>query len=69
MLHIKPQGHWPFVSEEEVFEGFLSYMGVAVILVMWPSPANKLSFPHSTEAPYEIWLWLAQGFGEEDLWK
>ena len=23
---------------------------------------NKLSFPHPTEAPYEIWLWLAQGF-------
>ena len=73
MLHTKPQGHWPFGSGEEgFFEGFffffLPYMGVAAILVMWPRPANKLSFPYPVEAPYEIWLWLAQGFGE-DLWK
>ena len=25
-----------------------------------PDPANKLSFPYPTEAPYEICLWLAQ---------
>ena len=23
---------------------------------------NKISFPHPIEAPYEIWLWLAQWF-------
>ena len=22
-----------------------------------PDPVNKISFPHPTEAPYEIWLW------------
>ena len=27
-----------------------------------PDPANKFSFPHPTEAPYEIRLWLAQQF-------
>ena len=27
-----------------------------------PDPANKLSFPHPIEAPYEIWLRLAQRF-------
>ena len=27
-----------------------------------PDPINKLSFPHPTEALYEIWLWLAQQF-------
>ena len=27
-----------------------------------PDPANKLLFPHPSEAPYEIWLWLAQRF-------
>ena len=32
MLHTKAQGHWPFGSRE----GFLPYMGVAAILVMWP---------------------------------
>ena len=38
MLHTKPQGHWPFGSGEENFEGFLPYMDVAAILVMWPRP-------------------------------
>ena len=33
-------------------------MAMAAILVMWPG----LSFPHPREAPYEIWLWLAQWF-------
>ena len=37
-------------------------MGMAAILVMWPRPPNKLSFPHPMEAAYEIWLWLAQRF-------
>ena len=27
-----------------------------------PDHLNKLSFPHPTEAPCEIWLWLAQWF-------
>ena len=33
-------------------------MGMAAILAMWLG----LSFPHPVEAPYEIWLWLAQWF-------
>ena len=44
----------PLVLEKKIFEGFLPYMGVAAICD--PDPANKLSFPHPTEAPYEIWL-------------
>ena len=28
MLHTKSQGHWPFVLENKIFEGFLTYMGV-----------------------------------------
>ena len=32
-----------------------------------PDPANKLSFPYPTEAPYEIWLWLAQRFCRRSL--
>ena len=37
-------------------------MGMATILVMWPEPLNKVSFPHPIDGPYEIWLWLAQWF-------
>ena len=43
--------------EKEIFEGSLPYMGVTAILVMWPRPREQLSFPHPTEAPYEIWFW------------
>ena len=34
MLHTKFCGNRPAGSREEDFEGFLSYMGVAAILVM-----------------------------------
>ena len=34
-------------------------MGEAAIL---EDAANKLSFPRPMEAPYKIWLWLAQWF-------
>ena len=37
-------------------------MGIAAILVMWPGPFEQISFPHPREAPYGIWLWLAQWF-------
>ena len=37
---------------------FLGYIGVAAIL----DRLNNLSFPHPMEAPYEIWLWLAERF-------
>ena len=34
MLHTKFRGYPPASSEEEDFEGFLPYMGMAAILVM-----------------------------------
>ena len=40
---------------------YLPYMGTAAILVLWKI-LSKLSLPHPIEAPYEIWLWLAQWF-------
>ena len=52
MLHTEPFG-----SGEEDFEGFLPYMDVVAILVMWHRPLNKLSFSYPTEAPYKIWFW------------
>ena len=37
-------------------------MGMAAILVMWPGQFEQTFVPHPREAPYEIWLWLAQWF-------
>ena len=62
MMHTKIQGQWPFGSGEEDFFRFLPYMAMVAILVMDQDHLSKLSFPHHTEAPYEIWLWLAQWF-------
>ena len=33
----------PLVLEKKIFEGFLPYMGVAAILVMWPRPREQRS--------------------------
>ena len=59
----------PLVREKKffVFEGFYH------IWAWWPSwscdpdAANKLSFPHPTEAPHEFWLRLAQWFWRRSL--
>ena len=53
MLHTKSQGHRPG-SEEEVLKGFLPYMDVTAILVMWQDHLNKVSYPRPKESPYEI---------------
>ena len=37
MLHTKFQGHGSIGSGEEDFLRFLPYMGMAAMLVMWPS--------------------------------
>ena len=47
MPHTKFQGHWPFGSGEEDFLRFLSYMGMAAILVMWPAPSEQTFVPPS----------------------
>ena len=61
MLHTNLQGHQPSGSREEDFLRFLPYMRMAAILVD-QDHFSKLSFPYPIEAPYEIWLWLAQWF-------
>ena len=62
MTHTKIQGHWPSGCGEEDCLRFYH---------IWPwRPAwscdqdhlSQLSFPNPIEAPYEIWLWLAQWF-------
>ena len=42
MLHTKFRGNRSTGSGDLIFEGFLVYMGVAAMLVMWP----RLSFPY-----------------------
>ena len=46
MLHTKSQGHRPSGSGED-FKGFLPYMGLAAILVMWPGPFEQTFVPPS----------------------
>ena len=62
MLHTKFQGHRPFISGEEDFLRFLHIWA-------WQPPwscdldrLNKLTIPHSKEAPHEIWLQSAKWF-------
>ena len=31
MLCTKSQGHWPFVPENKIFKGFLTYMGAVAL--------------------------------------
>ena len=31
MLHTKSQGHWPFVPENKIFQGFLTYMSAVTL--------------------------------------
>ena len=51
------------VLEKKIFEGFLPYMGVAAILVMWlRCPRTNFRSPLPKEAPHKIWLWLAKRF-------
>ena len=42
MLHTKFRGNWPVGSGEEVFEGFLPYMGMAAILVIRPASCHQI---------------------------
>ena len=37
----------PLVLEKKIFEGFLPYMCMAAILVMWPRPREQIFVPPS----------------------
>ena len=47
MLDTKFQGRRPFGSGEEDLFRFLTYMGMAVTLVMWPGPFEQTFVPPS----------------------
>ena len=62
MLHTKFEGHQPIGFREE---DFLRFYHIWAWRPSWSCDQvhfNILSFPHPTEAPYEIWLWLAEWF-------
>ena len=42
MLNIKFRGISLPVPEKKIFDGFLPYMGVAAILVMWPASCHQI---------------------------
>ena len=44
------------VLEKKILKGFYHLWAWRPSWSCDPDPANKLSFPHPTEAPYEIWL-------------
>ena len=63
MIHTKIQGQWPFGSGEIDF--CLVFYHIWSWRPSWScveDRLSKLSFPYPTEAPFEIWLWLAQWF-------
>ena len=63
MLHTKIQGHRHFGSgEEDVFLGFYHIWAWRPSWSCDQDHLSKFSFPNPIEAPYEIWLWLAQWF-------
>ena len=58
----------PPVPEKKIFEGFLPYVGVAAILVMWPR-CHEQAFVLPTQGDHiKFGLDWASGFREEDVW-
>ena len=69
MLHAKFRGNRPPpVPEKKIFEGFLPYMGVAAILVIWPR-CREQTFVPPTQAGLHIKFGFdwPSGFREEDV--
>ena len=59
----------PPVPEKTIFEGFLPYMDMAAILVMWSGLfMYTTGSPLPIDASYKVWLWLAKRSQSEDLW-
>ena len=55
---------------EKIFEGFLSYMGMTAILVIWPRPSKQTFVPtsHCSRLHMKFGFDWPSSFGE-DLWK
>ena len=54
---------------KKIFKGFLPYMGVVAILVMWPGIFEQNLIPHLMESPYDFgWLVLLLYVPSQQLW-
>ena len=69
MLHTNFQGHRPFGSGEEDVLRFLSYMGVAAFLVMWPGPFEQNFVPPSHGGSIWNLTLIGQAVSEEKMFK
>ena len=56
MLITKPQDHGPFGFGKEDFKGFLPYMGMAAVLVMWRR-CGKQTYPSPPPSNYWGAMW------------
>ena len=62
MLHTKFQGHGSIGSGVEDFLRFLPYMGMAAMLVMWPTHLYKFLFLFTLKLSNGLWFQIAQLF-------
>ena len=63
MLQAKFRGNQPVGSGEEDFKGFLPYMGMAAILVMWPALCHQIFiFLYLKAFIKKNWFRLASSF-------
>ena len=81
MLYTKFVEIGPPVPEKKIFEGFLPYMGVAAILIMWPVSCNhifislylkafmqslvQIDTVISEKVQFEICMYTTLGHGQE----
>ena len=69
MLHSNFQGHLPFGSGEEDLLRFLPYIGMVVILVMWPGPFKHSFVPPSHGGSVRNLTLIGQAVSEEKMFK
>ena len=70
MLHTKPQGHWPFGSEEEDFLRVFTMYGCGGHLShVTLTPQTNFRFPIQLRLHMKFGFDRPSSFGEEVLWK
>ena len=67
MLHTKFQGHRSFGSGKKDFLRFLSYIGMAAILVMWPALFEQTFNPLSQGGSTWNLIWIGPVVSEEKM--
>ena len=60
MLHTKFRGNRPAGSGKKIFKGFLPYVGMAAILVVWPASCHQIFISSHLKAFIKNWFRLAK---------